>query len=137
MPFKEKIAWISLVSTVVSWGGYFGFMAVTRGQLPGRTYFFGFFGAVMVQVIVVVGAAIVTALLAPKDAAASDERDQAIARRGAAFAYPVLITLVFLVAASMHLGLSARDMTYGIIGAIILAEIAHYGAKIAGYRAGR
>ena len=138
VPFKEKIAWIALTSTVVIWGCYFGFMGFTRSQLPGRVYFLGFFGAVVVQAFVVVGAAIVTALLAPKDAsAARDERDRAIGRRAAAFAYPVLITLVLCVAAGLHMGLSARGMAYGIMGAIVLAEIVHYGAQIVGYRAGR
>lgn len=138
MPFKEKIAWISLISTVVIWGCYFGFMAFTRMQQPGVVYFVGFFGAVVVQAVVVAGAAIVTAVLAPKDAtAASDERDRAIGRRAAAFAYPVLIALVLCVVGGLHLGLNARGMAYGILGAIILAEIVHYGAQIVGYRAGR
>lgn len=138
MPFREKIAWISFVSTVVIWGSYFGFAVATRWQLPGQLYFAGFIGAVVVQAIVVAAAAIVTAIMAPTDAsAASDERDRAIARRAYALAYPVLITLVLCVAAGLHMGLTARGMAYGIVAAIIAAEIVHYGVQIVGYRTGR
>lgn len=137
MPFREKIAWISVVSTVVIWGSYFGVMAATRWHLPGAVYMVGFFGAAIVQAVVVAVASIATAVLSPRDAsAASDERDRTIARRSYAVAYPVLLTLVVCVAASMHLGITAHGMAYGIMGAIVLAEIVHYGTQIAGYRRG-
>ncbi|MBN8814425.1 MAG: hypothetical protein J0J06_03135 [Sphingomonas sp.] len=138
MSFKEKIAWISVVTTILVWGGYFGFMAATGGRMPGPVYLVGFFGAVIVQTILVVIASIVTAVLAPKDASAgSDERDRDISRRAYAIAYPVLLTLIVLVAASMHFGITSRDMAYEIMAAIVIAEIVHYGAQIAGYRNGR
>jgi uncharacterized membrane protein len=137
MPFKEKIAWISVVTTVLIWGTYFGFMAATAGRYPGPVYFVGFIGAVIVQTILVVVASIVTAILAPADAsAASDERDRAISRRAYALAYPVLLALVFCVAGSVHFGVRSVGMAYGIMGAIVIAEIVHYAAQIAGYRKG-
>ncbi len=138
MPFKEKIAWISVVTTTLVWGSYFGFMAATGDHMPGPVYMVGFAGAVIVQTILVVIASIVTAVLAPKDASAgSDERDKEISRRAYAVAYPVLLTLIVCVAASLHFGFTARDMAYGIMGAIVIAEIVHYGAQIVGYRQGR
>lgn len=137
MPFKEKIAWISVVTTILVWGAYFGFMLVTGGKLHGAVYFAGFFGAVIAQTILMVIAAIVTAALAPADASAgTDERDRNIARRAYAFAYPVLIVLVICVAGSVHLGFDRIDMAYGIMGSIVIAEIVHYAAQIAGYRRG-
>lgn len=136
MPFKEKIAWISVITTVLVWGGYFGFMLATGGKLHGTVYFTGFIAAVIVQTIAA-GAAIVTAALAPADASAgSDERDRDISRRAYALAYPVLIALVFCVAGSVHLGFDRIDMAYAIMGAIVIAEIVHYAAQIAGYRRG-
>lgn len=137
MPFKEKIAWISVVTTILVWGGYFGFMLATGGKLHGSVYFAGFFGAVVAQTILMVIAAIVTAALAPADASAgTDERDRNIARRAYALAYPVLIVLVICVAGSVHLGFDRIDMAYGIMGSIVIAEIVHYAAQIAGYRRG-
>ena len=137
MPFREKIAWISVTSTILVWGGFFGFMAATRGQYHGMVYVAGFVGAVVIQAIVVAAASIVTAILSPREAsAARDERDRNISRRAYAFAYPVLLSLVVCVAAGMHFGLDARGMAYGIMGAIVIAEIVHYGAQIVGYRTG-
>src|ERR1700761_1865595 len=82
MPFKEKVAWISVITTILVWGSYFGFMAATGGRMPGPVYLTGFVGAVIVQVILIIIASIVTAVLAPSDAgAASDERDKTVARR--------------------------------------------------------
>lgn len=137
MPFKEKIAWISVVTTVLVWGGYFGFMAASGGRHSGIVYFTGFVGAVIVQAVLAAIAGIVTAVLSPRDASAgSDERDRAISRRAHALAYPVLLALVLCVAASVHFGAGAIGMAYGIMGAIVIAEIVHYGAQIAGYRGG-
>jgi hypothetical protein len=135
MPFKEKIAWISVVTTVIVWGSYFAYVLATGWERPGMVYIVGFVGAVIVQAVLVASAAIVTALLAPADAsAASDERDRAVAHRAYAFAYPVLLTLIVCVAASMHFGVHAIGMAYGIMAAIVVAEIVHYAAQIAGYR---
>ena len=92
------------------WGGYFGFVAVTGGaRCPGRSIWSAFVGAVIVQTILVVVASIVTAVMAPKDASAgSDERDREIcARAPIRIAYPVLLTLIVCVAASMHFGRDA------------------------------
>ncbi|NYT40396.1 hypothetical protein HZY97_06490 [Sphingomonas sp. R-74633] len=137
MPFKEKIAWISVITTILVWGGYFGFMLVTGGKLHGAVYFGGFIAAVIAQTILMIVAATVTAVLAPADAGAgSDERDRDIARRAYALAYPVLIALVICVAGSVHLGFDKIDMAYGIMGSIVVAEIVHYAAQIAGYRRG-
>jgi hypothetical protein len=137
MSFKEKIAWISVVTTVLVWGSYFGFMAATHGQHPGPVYFIAFVAAVIVQTILVAAASIVTAVLAPADASAgSDERDRAISQRAYALAYPVLLALILCVAASIHFGARPVAMAYGIMGAIVIAEIVHYAAQIAGYRRG-
>lgn len=137
MPFREKIAWISVVTTILVWGCYFGFMIATGGRLSGSIYFAGFFGAAIIQAILATVASIVTAIMAPGDASAgSDERDRAIARRSYAWAYPVLLSLVVCVAASIHLGARPVQMAYGIMGAIVLAEIVHYGVQIISYRRG-
>jgi hypothetical protein len=138
MPFREKVAWISLLTTLLVWGAYFGHMALTRGSLPNAVYFSGFLAAVLVQILLTVIASIAVAAMAPRDAAAGlDERDRAIERGSVTVAYPILIVLLLGVAASVHLGVQAIGMAYGILGAIVVAEIVHFGAQIAGYRWGR
>ncbi len=136
MSFKEKIAWISVVTTILVWGAYFWFV-VAGARWPGPVYTVGFTGAVVVQTILMIAASVVTAVMSPKEAsAASDERDKAIARRAYAFAYPVLLGLIVCVAACVHLGARPWDLVNGMMGAIVIAEIVHYAAQIAGYRRG-
>jgi hypothetical protein len=137
MPFKEKMAWLSVATTVVVWGAYLGFLLTTARHLPGPAQFGGLLAAIIVQTGLVTVGAIVSAVLSPQDAgAASDERDKAVSRRAYALAYPVLLSLVVCVAASMHFGVDARGMAYGIMASIVIAEIVHYGAQIVGYRRG-
>jgi hypothetical protein len=137
MPFKEKIAWISVITTVLIWGTFFGFMLATGFRYAGALYFGAFTLAIVIQAALAAAAAIVVAVLAPADAgAASDERDRRIAHRAYAYAYPVLLALVVCVAASLHFGIHAIGMAYEIMAAIVIAEIVHYGVQIAGYRRG-
>jgi hypothetical protein len=137
MSFKEKMAWLSVITTVVVWGAYFGFLLTTARHLPGPAQFGGLLAAVIVQTGLVTMGAIVSAVLSPKDSgAASDERDKAVSRRAYGLAYPVLLSLIVCVAASMHFGVDAKGMTYEIMASIVIAEIVHYGAQIVGYRQG-
>ena len=137
MSFKEKIAWISVTTTILVWGAFFAFALSTRWHLPGPVYFAAFGGAMVIQAILAAGASIVTAILTPADASAgSDERDRRIAHRAYAFAYPVLLVLVVCAAGSIHLGVHAIGIAYEIMGAIVIAEIVHYAAQIVGYRRG-
>jgi preprotein translocase subunit SecY len=141
MPFKEKIAWISLVTTILVWGTYF--VAAVRAGMTGgvphpTVYMAGFTAALIAQAVLATIASVITAVLSPRDAtAASDERDKAIAHRAYAFAYPVLLALIVCVAASVHFGATPWGLVNGMIAAIVAAEIVHYGAQIAGYRKGR
>jgi hypothetical protein len=139
MPFKEKIAWLSVITTVLVWGTYFAFVirTVLVNHHIGPEYFLGFLVAAGLQALLVIVASIVTAALAPKDAAAgSDERDKAIARHSCAIAYPVLLVTIVAVAASMHLGVDKIGLVYEMMAAIVIAEIVHYGAQIVDYRRG-
>lgn len=140
MPFKEKIAWISITTTVIVWGTYFFFAirTVATGGVPHpAVYMASFTAALIVQGIMATIAAIIAAVLAPKDAsAADDERDKAVARRACGIAYVVLISLIVCVSATVHFGATPWDLVNGMIGAIVIAEIVHYAAQIAGYRRG-
>lgn len=139
MPFREKIAWISVATTALVWGIFFGALLLRpwAGSPPTHGFFGTFILAVIVQAALMIAASIVTAVAAPSEAsAARDERDRAVARRSTALAYPVLVTGVLFAAATLHLGNGAVGMAYAIMGAIVVAELVHYGAQIAGYRSG-
>jgi hypothetical protein len=112
-------------------------MAMTGGVPHPTIYMAGFTAALIVQAILMVVAATVTAILAPKEAsAASDERDKEISRRAYSVAYPVLLSLIVCVAASVHFGATPWGLVNGMMAAIVVAEIVHYGAQIVGYRRG-
>jgi uncharacterized membrane protein len=140
MPFKEKIAWISVVTTVIVWGAYFtfAFRTMMTGGVPHpAVYMAAFTAALIVQAVLATIAAIVVAILAPRDAsAAADERDKEVARRSYAVAYPVLISLIVCVTITVYLGATPWDLVNGMMAAIVIAEIVHYGAQIVGYRRG-
>jgi len=137
MSFREKIAWLSVATTVIVWGTYLAFLLTAAQPLPPPAQFGGFFAAVVVQTILVIAGSIITAILSPGDAGApSDERDKAVSRAAYALAYPVLLSLIVCIAASLYLGVDAQGMTYEIMAAIVIAEIVHYGAQIVGYRRG-
>ena len=139
MAFKEKIAWLSLVGMIVAYGVYFALAVplVRRGE--GTTLqLIGLLAAVLVaQMIVVILASIALAIHAGRDAQApADERDRAIARRGAAAAYYVLMVGMITVGCVMPF----RDKSWVIINAalfaLLVAEVTRYGTIVASYRRG-
>ena len=140
MSFREKIAWISVVTTVIVWGAYFTFAIrtlMTGGVPHPAVYMAAFTAALIIQAILAAAAAIIVAILAPKEAsAAADERDKTVARRAYAVAYPVLISLIVCVAVTVYFGATPWDLVNGMMAAIVIAEIVHYGAQILGYRRG-
>ncbi len=140
MSFKEKVAWISVVTTILVWGTYFVFAvrAAATGGVPHPViYMAGFTAALIIQTILMMIATTITAVLAPREAsAASDERDKEISRHAYAIAYPVLLSLIVCVAASVHFGATRWGLVNGMMAAIVVAEIVHYGAQIVGYRRG-
>jgi hypothetical protein len=137
MAFKEKIAWLSLLSMIVAYGVYFALAVphVRRGDAT-TLQLIGLLCAVLVaQLIVVIVASIAIAVHAGREARApADERDRAIARRGAAVAYYVLMVGMILVGCVMPF----RDKGWVLINAalfmLLVAEVTRYGTIVVSYR---
>ncbi len=88
---REKTAWITLVCTLVVYGGYF--IAFARATAEGRSFstMGGVALAVIVYVIFQVALMIVAAATAPRDAEArEDERERVIQVRAGSGAFHVL-----------------------------------------------
>src|SRR3546814_4817252 len=110
MAFREKLAWVTLGSMLIAYTIYFSLLAtVFDPSLPDgpRTVqmlmLFG--GVTVVQAIVVAIVSAVLAIRARREAQAKpDERDRAIARRGASAAYFVLMVGMILVGVVMPFG---------------------------------
>ena len=136
MAFREKTAWITLVATVLAYGGYF--VAVGKAAAMGRTtdLFWGVSGAVLVYVVIQVVLMIVAAVTAPQEAGApADEREAAIQTGARAGAFYVL--QVFGIAAVGCVYFADKWLVANaMFAALVLAELARNLIVIRGYRRG-
>ncbi len=137
MAFREKIAWVSFLSTVLIWGAFFVILALVPHQARGLAMLGPFIVATVAQAAVMIAAATIWAISAPKEAnAPADERDRAIGLRATRMAYLTLILGVVAVIVWLHFGLHGPDMVFALAGAFILAEAVRFGATALGYRKG-
>jgi len=137
MAFREKIAWVAFVSTVLIWGAFFIILAVVPHDARGLAMLGPFIVATVAQAGVMIAAASIWAISAPKEAnAPADERDRAIGLRATRMAYLTLILGVIAVIVWLHFGLHGPDTIFALAGAFILAEAVRFGATAIGYRKG-
>ena len=139
MPFREKIAWLSIGGILLAFGPYFAILALT-GTPPwtlGPTSIGMVIAVVSVLTVVVTAGAIGVALTNLRDAQRpSDERDRTIARRASSIAYTVLIPALWLAMGTLFFGLGQTALVNAVLGAIVLAELVRCATEIAGYRQG-
>ena len=136
---RERAAWLHLVAMGVSYGPYFTLMALRppTAPLPDLRTMGAFTVTVVVQVIVLGVGHAWLALARPEEARAeADERDRAVELRSMKIAYLVLITGMILVGVVMPFSSSGWKLINSAIGAIVIAEIAHYGFVVWSYRRG-
>ncbi|WP_404333964.1 hypothetical protein AB2M62_11840 [Sphingomonas sp. MMS12-HWE2-04] len=137
MSFREKIAWVAFLSTVIAWGGYFAVVvhASINGADGGLWLLWLFIGVTIAQAVVLGVATAVAAILDPADAqAARDERDFAVGRRASGIAYGTLVAGLIAVIAALHVGLHGRGTIFALLGLFMLGEATRYGAQAIGYR---
>lgn len=139
MAFREKMAWLMLVTIVVAYGIYFGVVgpAVEFGRI-GMVDVIWSFGPVAVAhaVAVIVGSIAISVASTKEAQAPADERDRAIERRGTTVAYYVLIIGMILVAVVMPFSEPAWKIVNAGLAAIVLAEVVHYAVVLLSYRRG-
>jgi len=140
MPYREKVAWLSLVAIAVTFGPYFAMLALApppEAPLP-NLRLMRLFGATVVAQALILGAGhLVFRLRAPDDARApADERDRAIERRSVRVAYYVLITGIILVGCIMPFNAIGWTLVNAAVAAIVVAELVHYGIAVWSYRRG-
>ncbi|WP_422057635.1 hypothetical protein [Sphingomonas sp.] len=135
MAFREKIAWVAFLSTVLIWGAFFIILVTVPHGDRGLAMLGPFIVATIAQAAVMVAAATIWAIGAPKEASApADERDRAIGRRATGIAYFTLILGIAAVIVWLHLGLHGTDTIFALAGAFILAEAVRFGTTALGYR---
>jgi len=136
MAFREKTAWITLVCTLLVYGGYF--VAFSQATAAGRSSRLvgGITLAVVVYVVLQVALMIVAAATAPKEAQApADEREHEIQVRARAGAFYVLQLAGIAAVASVHFS-DKWVVANAMFAALILAELARNLFVIVGYRRG-
>jgi hypothetical protein len=134
MSFREKTAWISLLSTLLIYGLYF--RSVYHAGF-GTYRFGGLLGTVVALVIVQVTLIVAVAIFAPKEAKAKpDERDKLIDLRATRFAYAVL---AWSIACACFFGGFNPPIIFNanaLLFILVMAEILRSSSQIVQYRRG-
>lgn len=137
MSFREKSAWITLVTVLVCFSVYFG--SILAGAVRPRS--FETFHLLALCVAALVGLQLVlhaiAARLSPADARAPrDEREALIQARSHTVGYYVLMVMVLLLALPAHFGHPVPDLMNFALLDLVVAALAVSGAQIVMFRRG-
>lgn len=137
MSFREKSAWITLVSVLLCFGVYFGSIATHRvavrgwGSLPLLTRCVGAF------VVLQIGLHLWAMRTTPKDGRAPrDEREQLIQARSHTIGYYLLLVLVLALGIPFHLGHPGVDLINFALLDVVIAGLVVSVAQIVMFRRG-
>mgnify|MGYP003584163563 CR=1 FL=1 len=139
MAYREKLAWLTLGAMLVAYGIYFTWLglALRQGEpsLLGILLPFGIIAGTQ-GIVVLIASAILSARARREGQAPADERDRAIARRGASVAYYVLLVGMILVGVVMPFTEPAWKVVNAALLAIVTAEAVSLILIILSYRRG-
>lgn len=139
MPYREKVAWLSLIAIAATFGPYFTVMALAppTEPLPDLRAMAWFAGTALTQMLILGLGHLVLRHKSPQDSRVpADERDRAIARRSIGAAYYVLMVGMILVGIVMPFNKAGWQLINTAILMIVLAEVVHYGVSVWSYRRG-
>lgn len=137
MPYREKIAWLSLAAMAFPFGPYFAAVAsgAFAGPLPNLPLLGLFAAAATLQAVILGIGHWYLRRSAGEDARMPpDERDLAIRQRAMSTAYYVLIAGMILAGIVMPFSSSGWEIVNAAIFMIIVAELVHYGVTAFSYR---
>ncbi len=137
MAYREKTAWLTLVSMMVAYTIYFG-LILLRPTPPGLFDIIWTFGAIAsIQAVVVIIGSIVLAVRHSGEARIPpDERDRAIARRGASRGYYILMVGIIIVGVVMPFSDPAPKIINTALLALVIAETVRLIIVVLSYRRG-
>jgi hypothetical protein len=136
MGFREKSAWISLLSMCVIYGVYFWSVVQTGSHATGM-HFGGLLQTIIALVVVQVGLTIAVAVLAPGDAKAPhDEREKLIELRATRVAYAGLATSVAMACFFGAFDPPIVFNTNALLFLLVTAEILRSSCQVIQYRRG-
>jgi hypothetical protein len=136
MSFREKTAWISLLSMLVIYGFYF-WSVVHTGPQAGGFHIGGLLETIIALVVVQAVLTIGAAVYSPKEARAPrDERDKLIELRAMRVAYSGLATSVALACFFGAFDPPILFNTNALLFILVTAEILRSACQIIQYRRG-
>lgn len=135
MSFREKSAWITLVTVLICFGAYFG--ALLTGHVRGFPALFFLLicsvGLIALQLVL----NLIAALTTPKDGRAPrDEREILIQARSHTTGYHVLMVWGLGMFVPIHLGHSALDMANFALLGVVIATLVVAVVQIVTFRRG-
>jgi len=141
MSFREKSAWITLVSVLVCFGAYF---TELFGGLTSSAHHFGGLGSLHLLLLSVLALAglqitltVIAALTTPKAGRGpADERERMIQQRAQSLGYHVLTGLAVLLFAPAFFGHRGLEMANFALLAVVIASLTVSVAQIVMFRRG-
>ncbi len=140
MPYREKLAWLSLLGIVVCYGPYFVLThrsPLLDRPLPNLELMAMFAWAAGGNAVWhLVGRLLVRMTTPRDDRGPPDERDLAVGRRATTVAYYVLMALALYVGAFLPFTTSGWHIVNAMVASVIISELAQQVLTVAGYRRG-
>ena len=140
MPYREKLAWLSLVGMAVCYGPYFALTyrsPLLEQPLPNLRLMALFAAAAGGNAVWVLLGRLFVRMTTPRDErGVADERDRAIDRRANAVAYYVLIGLALYVGCVMPFISAGWHIVNSMVASVVIAETVSYAMIVLGYRRG-
>jgi hypothetical protein len=137
MSFREKSAWISLVSVFLVFTFYFLHVPWSLTPPADPPMFHVLLLSIATLIGIEIAAHVVLALRSPKEARTpKDERERLIDIKAVRIAYYVFVLGVSASVFSTHYGANQFALGYGILLAFVIAQLTSYAARIYYYRRG-
>jgi hypothetical protein len=134
MSFREKSAWISMLSMLAIYGFYF-WSVMHAGPQPGGFHFGGLLETIIALVVVQVVLTVAVAIFTPREAKAPrDEREKLIELRATRVAYSGLATSVALACFFGAFDPPILFNTNALLFILVTAEILRSACQIVQYR---
>jgi hypothetical protein len=135
MSFREKTAWISMLSMLAIYGFYFGSVVRAGPHQPGSIHSGGLLETIVALAIVQTVLIIAVAIFKPEDAKAPcDERDKLIQLRAMRVAYSGLATSVALACFFGAFDPPIVFNTNALLFILVTAEVLRNACQIVQYR---
>jgi membrane protein YqaA with SNARE-associated domain len=140
MPYREKVAWISLLGMAVCYGPYFALThrsPLLDRPLPNLELMTLFAWAAGGNAVWALLGRLVLRMTTPRDERGpADERDQAVDRRANTVAYYVLIGFALYVGGFLPFTTSGWHIVNAMVASVVVAEFLRYALIVMGYRRG-